>query len=153
MLSLEDKVEELAEPIASNVDCEVVDVEYVSERGEQVLRVYIDALEGGITVDHCAAVSRELSTILDVEEVVPGHYNLEVSSPGINRPLKKKKDFIRFKGEKVKLTTNSPVNGRKNFKATIEGVSEGSVVLEDLDGVSWIIELANIKKARLNIEI
>ena len=153
MLSLEDRVEELAEPIANNIDCEVVDVEYVSERGEQVLRVYIDALDGNITVEHCAGVSRELSTILDVEEVVPGHYNLEVSSPGINRPLKKEKDFIRFKGENVKLSTNSPINGRKNFKAKIEGISNGSVVLEDLDGISWIIELSNIKKARLDVRI
>ncbi len=155
LLSLEDKVESVAEPVARELSCEVVDVEYVSEHGEQVLRIYIDKvdIDGGVTVDDCAKISRQLGTILDVEEVVPGNYNLEVSSPGINRPVKKEKDFLRFKGEKVVLSTNQPINGRKNFKAVIAGVSEGRVVLEDSEGVSWIVELANIKKARLDMEI
>lgn len=152
-ISLEDKVEELTEPLAMEQGCEVVDVEYVSESGEQVLRVYIDKSKGGVTVGDCAKISRQLGTILDVEEVIAGNYNLEVSSPGINRPVKKEKDFIKFKGEKVVMSTMTPINGRKNFKATISSAKDGKVVIEDSEGISWIVEIDNIKKARLDMEI
>jgi len=173
MQSLEEKVSVLAEPVASALGLEVIEVEYVSENGEQVLRVYIDkalssddesegllstdsddesSAEAGITVEDCANLSRELSTLLDVEDIVPGHYNLEVSSPGLNRPVRKEKDFLRFKGEKIKLQTKEAVNGRRNFKAHITGAGEGKVVLEDSEGISWIIEIGNVKKARIQVE-
>ncbi len=147
---LEDKAFKLAEPVAHGLGLELVDVEYTSEDGRKILRVTIDKPEG-ITLENCADLSHELSTIFDVDDIVPDHYNLEVSSPGLDRRLKKREDFLEAVGKKIKLRTKELVLNRRNFLATVEAVGESSVELKDIDQEYWTVEFDNIDKARLEI--
>ncbi len=149
---LEDRVRALAEPVVEGLGIEVVDVVYTSEYGRRVLRIFIDK-PGGVTVDDCSTVSRELGTVLDVEDPIPQRYTLEVSSPGLDRLLVKERDFQKSIGKKVKVRTKEAIEGRKNFKAAVAGVENGMVFLKDADGKNWEIALSNIDKARLEIEI
>ena len=130
---------------------ELVDAELVGSSRRPTLRVYIDGPRG-VTVDDCADVSRQLSAILDVENPLPGSYVLEVSSPGLDRPLVDLDDFRRFSGETVKVKLREARAGRRNFKGRLEGVSGMCVVLEvDDTGAKQRVELefANIDRARL----
>ena len=149
---IEEKISSLAEPVAESMGLELVDVEYTMDRGSRVLRIYIDK-PGGVNVDDCGEFSREFSTILDVEDPTPVNYNLEVSSPGLDRPLVKEKDFVRFVGQRARIRTKTPVDGRKNFHATIEGASDGRVTVLDFDGKRFVLDLAQIDKARLEVEL
>ncbi len=149
---LEDRIRGLAEPVAEGLGLEFVDVVYTTEYGKRILRVFIDK-PGGVTIDDCSNLSRELGTVLDVKDPIPQSYTLEVSSPGLDRLLTKEKDFFRFAGKKVKIRTKEALEGRKNFKATITGAENGKVLLKDADGRDWEIMLSNIEKARLEIEI
>src|SRR5512138_37141 len=126
-------VEKLAQPLLAAFGVELVDLEYKREGRQMVLRLYLDK-PGGITLDDCAEVSRELSTILDVEDCIPEEYTLEVSSPGLNRPLKKRSDFERAVGRLVKVKTFAQVadekgNLRKTFLGTLQGLEEDAVVV------------------------
>ncbi len=145
-----ERIRELAEPILLNLGLELVDVEFRFESGSWVLRLYIDK-EGGVTLDDCARVSEELGVILDVEDPIPHSYNLEVSSPGLDRPLKRDKDFLRFRGRKVRVRCREPLEGRRNFTGLIEGVREEGVVIRDASGQEWVIPLERIERARLVI--
>ncbi len=107
--------------------------------------------EGGVTIDDCAQVSRELGTVLDVRELIPNPYVLEVSSPGLTRPLKKAEDFQKFRNHLVKIKTFEPLEGRKNFKGTLLGL-EGDLVRVVVDGQDYEIPLKSIAKANLEIE-
>ena len=149
---LEDRIRGLAEPVAEGLGLEIVDVIYTAEYGKRILRVFIDKA-GGVTVEDCSNLSRELGTVLDVEDPIPQSYALEVSSPGLDRLLTKEKDFKRFTGKKVRIRTKEALEGRKNFKATITGSDDGRVLIKDADGRVWEILLSNIEKARLEIEI
>ena len=149
---LEERARTLAKPVAQALWCELVDAVLTAEGGRRILRLYIDR-PGGVTIDDCVDVSREFSTILDVEDFIPGSYSLEVSSPGLDRPLKREKDFEMFAGKKVKIRTKKAVGGRRNFKGTIKGTEEGSVIVADSGGESWTIGLDNIDKANLVIEL
>lgn len=149
---VEEKVTRLAEEVAGGWGIEVVDVEFIPEHGRWVLRVYIDK-PGGVTLDDCGDFSSELSTVLDVEDPVPERYALEVSSPGLDRPLKKPRDFERFIGRKAKIKTREPIEGRRNFKAVIRGVSDEGVVVTDSEERHWTIPIENISKARLEVEL
>ncbi|MBW7956795.1 MAG: ribosome maturation factor RimP [Deltaproteobacteria bacterium] len=149
---VEDRIRELARPVAEGFGLELVDVSYTSEYGRRVLRIYIDK-PGGITVEDCERVSRELSAILDVEDPIPQSYNLEVSSPGLDRPLKTEADFSRFKGKRARIKTREPIEGRRNFKALIDDARDGEVLVTDFDGRKFTIAVINIEKARLEIEI
>jgi len=111
------------------------------------LRVYIDK-PGGVTVDDCADVSRQLSAILDVEDPLPGSYMLEVSSPGLDRPLVTANDFRRFIGEMVKVQMHQPIAGRKRFKGRLLAASDERVTLE-VDGEQFDLVLADVERARL----
>lgn len=142
----------LAEPLLTDLGFELVDVVFATEYGRKVLRFFIDK-PGGVTIDDCTQASRELSTLLDVEDPIPQRYTLEVSSPGLDRPLVKEKDFIRYAGKKVRIKTKEPIEGRRNFKATIDSVGDGSISVTDFDGRRFVIELARIDRARLEIEI
>ena len=150
--SLEEKVKEISEPLIRDFGMELVDVSYLHEFGRWVLRVFIDK-PGGVTLDDCSSISRELGTLLDVEDIIPRSYVLEVSSPGLDRPLIKEKDFVNAAGKKINLKTKFPVEGRRNFKATVVGVADGKVVLKDSEGKVWEIELSNVDKARCEVEI
>ncbi len=149
---LEGKLRALAQPVVDGLGMELVDVAFVTEHGRRILRVTIDK-PGGVTVDDCGDVSRELGTILDVEDPIPQRYTLEVSSPGLDRPLLSEKDFIRFAGKKARIKTREAMEGRKNFKATIEAVEGGRVRVTDFDGKVFEIPLSNIDRARLEVEI
>lgn len=119
----------VAEELAARLGLEVVDVEYRREGGGWVLRVFIDK-PGGVTLDDCQALSEELSDRLDDLDPIPTSYSLEVSSPGIERPLKRPADFERFAGRRVHVRTFAPLEGRRNFQGRLVGLVEGDVVLE-----------------------
>jgi len=140
----------LAEEVGSRQGVEVVDVEYVKERGEYFLRVYIDK-PGGVGLDDCEAFSELMGELLDAVDPIPGSYSLEISSPGIERPLKKERDFERFAGRLVAIKTYAPIDGRKNWKGVLHGLRDGHVVVE-LDGRAVAIPLASIAKAHLVAE-
>ena len=110
----ETRTEELITPILDRMNFELVDVEYVKEGGTWYLRAYIDK-EGGITVNDCEAVAREMNEILDREDFVEDSYVFEVSSPGLGRPLKKEKDYIRSMGKEVEIRTYRAINREKEF--------------------------------------
>ncbi len=137
----------MLEPGVRALGFELVDVEYTTGHGHNVLRVYIDHPDG-ITVDHCAAVSRQASAVLDVEDPIPESYMLEVSSPGLDRPLVKREDFERHAGETVKVRMIEAVLGRKNFKGTLVGV-QGDQVLVDVDKERYSLPMKHIERARL----
>ena len=135
-------VVKLVETTVAGLGYELVDIE---RSGRGLLRVFIDKPEG-ISVDDCQVVSNQLTRLFMVENV--DYERLEVSSPGLDRPLKKEADFSRFAGEKVQLRLRMPMEGRKNFTGTIAGVNEGILQL-DVDGNPVTIELSNLDKARL----
>ncbi len=144
---IERKVAELAGPVIESMGMELVDVEYRREPGGWVLRLYIDK-EGGVTLDDCSEVSGEVGMLLEVEDVIAHSYNLEVSSPGLTRPLKKRSDFERFVGRVMKVKCFEPVGGRKHFVGINRGI-DGDDVVVDLDGEEIRIAFSNIAKANL----
>lgn len=145
-----------AQPILDSLRLELVDVEFKRSGREAVLRLFIDK-EGGVTLDDCADVSRELSLVLDVEDCIPCAYNLEVSSPGLDRPLKSEADYGRFAGRLVKVRTYEPFpddagNRRKTFLGRLEGLRGGCVVLTLTEGQTASIPLERVAKANLEFE-
>ena len=140
-------IEEYAISVLESMGLELVEVQFRREGHGWVLRLYIDR-EGGLSLDDCAAVSREIATWLDVEELIEHAFHLEVSSPGLERPLKKIKDFERFAGRKARVKLRELLNEQRVFIGTIDQVDEGKVVLVvDEKPVSLLFE--NIAKARL----
>ena len=123
------RVADLVEPVLDEMGFELVDVEYLSNYGKWVLRLYIDK-EAGVTIDDCVAVSREIGDLIDVKEVVTHRYSLEVSSPGIDRPLKKEKDIVGAIGKKVKVKMVTPVNGRRSFTGLLKEFENGRLHIE-----------------------
>ncbi|MFV0437579.1 MAG: ribosome maturation factor RimP [Desulfopila sp.] len=144
------KITEFADALLPSMDLELVEVQFRREGHGWVLRVYIDN-EEGITVDHCADVSREISNYLDVEDLIDHPYHLEVSSPGLERPLKTAGDYRRFAGRKAKVKLREPVAGQMVHVGRIAGADEEGVelVLDTNDTVS--LPFALIRKARLAI--
>ena len=145
-------VENLVKPLVESEKMELVDVEYKMEQGSWVLRLYIDK-PGGVTVDDCSDVSTELGMLLDVKDIITHAYNLEVSSPGLDRPLTKEKDFLKYTGKKVRIKTKQPISGRRNFSAILDGFSEGKIFLFDSEGKKWEIPFDSVEKARLEYEL
>lgn len=141
------RVHGLLEPVVSQMGCELVGVETATQGRRQVLRVYIDK-SGGVTLDDCQRVSGQVSALLDVEDPISGTYDLEVSSPGIDRPLFTREQFARFVGYRARIRTDSAVAGRRNFTGIIEAVSDEDVVLLQ-DGEKVVLALAGIDKAHL----
>ncbi|MBI5232842.1 MAG: ribosome maturation factor RimP [Deltaproteobacteria bacterium] len=152
-MEIAEKVRHLIEPVVCDAGLELVDVVFTFEMGARVLRLFVDRPDGGVTLDELGDISPEISRLLDVEDMIPGHYTLEVSSPGLDRPLVKEKDFVRYVGKNVRIRTKEPIEGRRNFKARLKGIFEGVVYITDNDGNDWRIELKNIDKARLEIEL
>ncbi len=136
---------ELIAPAVEVLGYELTGVEYLS--GSALLRVYIDS-KNGITVDDCQVVSHQLSGLLDVEDPIPGHYTLEVSSPGLDRLLFKVKDYERFAGSRVKIKLLAPLSGRRKFSGVLQGLEGESVLIEE-DGENISIPLDQIAQARL----
>lgn len=144
-------VENVVLPVLDDLGLELVDIEYRREGKGWVLRVFIDK-EGGITVDDCTRVSHQVGDLIDIDDLIPNAYCLEVSSPGLDRPLKKEQDFIKYKERRIQLNTFAPIDTRRNFKGTIKDFREGVLFLE-AQGIPFEIPLDNIAKANLEIEI
>lgn len=141
----------LAEEVAARQGVEVVDVEYVKERGEYYLRIFIDKPEG-VGLDDCQAFSEEIGDLLDDVDPIPGSYSLEISSPGVERPLKKERDFERFAGRLAAIRTYAPQDGRRNWKGVLQGLQDGCVVIE-VEGRQVAIPVEAIAKAHLVMEV
>ncbi len=149
-----DRIREIAERVAADSGLEVVEVELRGGGKARMLRITIDKPEG-VTHEDCANLSREVGTILDVEDAVPGAgYTLEVSSPGLDRKLQKVADYQRFTGSLVRLTAREPIDGQKSFEGRLESLNDGRITLEipakkKNPARKMEIELANIEKANL----
>lgn len=143
-------VESMAAPLADSMGLELVDVEFVKEANQHYLRVFIDK-PGGVTLDDCQAVSEKLDVLLDEKDPIPYSYMLEVSSPGIERPLKKLQDFERFRGHKVNVTTYAPIDGKKKFTGLLAGAGSQGVTLE-VDGSGVVIPMEQVASAKLAVE-
>jgi len=146
-MAISDQVEQLIEAPIKSLGYELVGVEYIKNGPDTVLRVYIDA-EQGISIEDCERVSHQVSGILEVEDTISIAYNLEVSSPGFDRPLFKARDFERFSGSEAKLTMKLPIQGRRNFKGILHGFSDGEILIE-VDGEVYALPLTKLAKARL----
>jgi ribosome maturation factor RimP len=146
----EDIVREMTEPIVEFLGLELIDIEYIKEGGAWFLRIFIDKPEG-ITHDDCQAVSERVGVILDEKDPIPQSYILEVSSPGIERPLKKAADFERFRGHKVRASTFSPVNGQKEFIGELVGLENGHVVI-NVKNQSVSLPMEYVARVRLEAD-
>ena len=144
------EVEELAEALLLGEGMELVDLDYRGQGSRWLLRLFIDK-EGGVTIDDCANISRQLGDLLDVKDIIPQAYVLEVSSPGLNRPLRKKEDFSRFAGQQVQIRLNSPLAGRKKIAGRLVGVENEAVIVEASEG-RYSVSLKDIDKANLIYE-
>ncbi len=144
-------VSDAVAPVIDELDLELVEVQFRPESGGWVLRLIIDG-ESGITLDHCTAVSRAVSDLLDVEDMVGHAYRLEVSSPGMDRPLRNLKDFQRCLGKKAKVTTSEPLEGYGSMViGVIKAVADDSVTFT-VEGENVVIPLTIVAKAKLVVE-
>jgi ribosome maturation factor RimP len=150
--SLETRISELAEEIAGSLGMELVLVEVKGDGNRSIVRAFIDR-PGGTTLEDCERFSKRFSVTLDVEDWIHFSYTLEVSSPGVNRPLVKESDFKRFAGQNAKVRTRTPLQGQRNFKGKIVGVTEGRLELEVAPGKQVGIALMDIEKANLIAEL
>jgi ribosome maturation factor RimP len=167
-----ERVREIAERVAASSGLEVVEIEFLGGGKARMLRVFLDKTAAGtdpltgVTHEDCANFSREFGTILDVEDVMPGSYTLEVSSPGLDRKLIKAADFSRFAGSRLKLTTRQPVDNNRHFEGRLESFKDGRLTLDlsvashksrkkmgTAAGEKIEIEFANVEKANLVPEI
>jgi len=147
---LVDKLTSLLGPLVAEKGLELVEIQYRREGTGWVLRVIIDK-EAGVGIDDCAEVSREAGRLLEVEDLIDHPYNLEVSSPGLDRPLKKENDFIRYRGRRVKVKTKEPIGNQKIFVGAIERMYNGLVTLRTEKGLVSL-PFDEIVKAKLVID-
>ncbi|KPV40385.1 hypothetical protein AN478_06155 [Thiohalorhabdus denitrificans] len=124
---------DMLEPTVHAMGYELVELELVGGGGNRVLRLFIDA-PSGVTLDDCAAVSEAVEEVLDAEDPISGEYSLEISSPGVDRPLRKADDYRRFAGEQVKVKTFGPIDGQRSFTGTLVGLEEEQVIVETPEG-------------------
>jgi ribosome maturation factor RimP len=153
-----EQVRTVAERVTAGYGLEVFDVQFRREAGGMVLRVQIDrpgpaaTAEDSVSVEDCARVSRDLSAIFDVEDVVPTAYTLEVSSPGLDRPLRRADDYRRFAGRRAKLVMREAVDGQRFFKGVLGGVDENDVLIDADDGRRHRVPVGVITRANLEVE-
>jgi ribosome maturation factor RimP len=149
-----DKLTRITDEVVRGMVYELVDLDWKHEAGAWVLRVYIDH-DDGVGLDDCARVSRALSATLDVEDLIPVHYNLEVSSPGLDRPLRTEAHFRRYLGRRAKIRTRRPLGeapGRRNFSGTLVGVEGGGDAVGvriDVGDGTWLVPIAEVERANL----
>jgi ribosome maturation factor RimP len=148
---LKDKIWQLAEPVAASEGLELIHVECVKMHSRWVFRLFLDC-EDGVTLNDCSAVSNQLGDILDVHDLSHGPYTLEVSSPGIDRPISRDTDFERFKGEKIKLKTKIKIGGMKNFHGTlVDYVEEDGQKAVRIDVAGKIISVPKNEISKANL--
>ena len=158
MGAVEEQVHGIAARVAASYGLEIFDVQYRREGSGMVLRIQIDrpgpaaSADESVSVEDCATISRDLSAILDVEDVVPTSYTLEVSSPGLDRPLRRAQDYARFAGRRAKLVMRQPVDGQSYFKGTLGGLDADEVLIDAEDGRRHRVPLAVITRANLEVE-
>ena len=145
-----DKIHTFLQSLLPTMGLQLFEVQFRKEGHGWVLRVFIDS-ESGVTLDHCRNVSRELGRYLDVEDLIDHAYHLEVSSPGLERPLRSMDDFRRFCGSKARVKLHDPIDGGKSFEGVIGDVDKGLVKLQLVDGRSVQFSMEMINKARLTI--
>jgi ribosome maturation factor RimP len=138
----------LVSPAIADMGLECLGVEYMPSHGNSLVRVYIDAADRAVTVDDCELVSRQVSALFDVNDPITGRYTLEVSSPGLDRPLYTPEQFARFLGQGAKVEVSLPLNGRRRFQGPILAVAGETITLEQ-DGVAVEIAHSNVHKAKL----
>ena len=148
--SIHQAITGLIEPVFREDSIELVDVEYKKAGKTWVLRVFIDKSQG-VTVDDCQKLSREIEDLIEVHELIAVPYVLEVSSPGLDRSLKKEHDFLRNIGNRIRIKTFSSINNKKQFSGTIKSFMNETLLLEDKDGILEI-QLDKIAQAKLIIE-
>jgi len=146
----EKRIEEIVMPVIEANGCELVDVEFVIEGSNWFLRLYVDK-PGGIFIDDCEVISRAVETLLDEKDPIEQAYILEVSSPGLDRPLKKDKDFERYKGEIIDVKLYKPFNGSKAFQGELVGLVDGKVVIIDDNGEELSFERKEVGAVRLAV--
>lgn len=145
----QDKLTQLLSPAVEGLGFELVGIEYVPQGKQSLLRVYIDSPDG-VTIENCSRVSHQISGVLDVEEPIAGHFSLEVSSPGIDRPLFKREHFERFTGSKVKVKLNHAIQGKRNIVGILEKIEGEDVYIQadDADEI-YQVQLDDIDKANV----
>jgi len=151
MMELVGRIREIADRVASAEGLELVDVEFVGRGRNTVLRIFLDK-PGGVSLRDCERVSGQVGAILDVEDFIPSSYTLEVSSPGLDRPLVKPADYERFAGKRIKLVLRSPHEGRRRFHGLLRGIRNGTVELEEENGSVVGLDYGEIQKANLVFE-
>ena len=148
---IQQAIEELVRPSIEAMDIEFWGAEYVQQGRSNVLRIYIDKPEG-VVLDDCEQVSRQVSALLDVHDPISGQYQLEISSPGMPRPLFYPEQYERYIGEGIQIRLNVPVNGRRNLTGIIEAVEGDSLVIAGEEGIQETFLFSNIMKAHLTVE-
>ena len=147
------RVREVAEPVLNGLGYDLVALELTVEHGRKIVRLYIDSLVEGakaVGIEDCVKATRELSPVFDVAEPIDGRYELEISSPGINRPLARRKDFEKFAGKKVAVRTFEKVGDRRNFLGVLLGM-DGEDIRIDVDGREHRVPLTEVMKAHLDV--
>jgi ribosome maturation factor RimP len=155
MQPVEEQIRLLAEPVVSSEGMELICVECLKMPTRWLVRIYMDR-EGGVTVDDCALISNQLGDLLDVHDVPPGPYTLEVSSPGLDRPLDRDRDFLKYRGSRIKLRLLEKVEGRRNFSGELldyEDGSDGKILVVQADGKTFRIPRKAVAKANLEYTI
>jgi ribosome maturation factor RimP len=151
MADMAEQIRQLLEPILESLGLSLWDMEFQKQGPKWLLRVYIDRETPGVTLNDCEAVSRDLSTVLDVEDIIPHAYTLEVSSPGLDRTLSKPEHYVRFSGSAVKVKTYQQINGQKVFHGRLLGLAGDIVKLELETGTIMEIPLRDIAKTSLEV--
>lgn len=147
MASKQELLTQLIAPVVASLNCELWGMDYLTQGRYTTLRLYIDA-EGGVSLDDCEKVSRQVSAVMDVEDPIDGEYTLEVSSPGLDRPLYTEAHYARYVGETVNLRLRIAVNGRRRFKGVIEKVEAGDLLL-NVDNELFTIAVDAVDKGNL----
>jgi ribosome maturation factor RimP len=150
MSRIEENLNQLLEPVVAGMGYELVGIDYRGNLKHALLRLYIDK-PGGVDLDDCTRVSRQVSGVLDVEDPISSRYTLEVSSPGLDRPIFKVADYNRFAGEKVRLRLQAPLDGRRRLAGVLRGLSDDHVVIDE-NGTEIHVPLSQIEKANLELE-
>jgi ribosome maturation factor RimP len=156
MQSQEEQIRQLAEPMLASIGIELIQVECLKMKTRWLVRIYMDREKGGVTLDDCALVSNQLGDLLDVHDVPPGPYTLEVSSPGLDRPLQRDKDFLKYRGSRINLRLGEKIDGRRNFCGELTDYEDGEggkVLVVTVGGKTYRIPREAVLKANLVYEL
>jgi ribosome maturation factor RimP len=146
------ELEQFLAPLIEQERMELVDLQYATEGGQKVLRIFLDK-EDGVKLTDCEIMSNKIGELLDTSDIIPDSYVLEVSSPGLDRILKKESDFVKFAGKKARVSTYAPVDGQRNFLGKIVSCADGRLTIDDETGKTVALELQSIARARLESEV